>query len=292
MKNTSRQRLIAAALVCAMAFTVAQALIAQSPTEAPKDAAQEASAPAADDDTAAAELAKKLSNPIANLISVPFQFNYDTGIGPKDADKYTLNVQPVVPFTLNKDWNLIVRTIVPVVYQGSMANGLDSEFGLGDTVQSFFFSPKAPTADGWIWGVGPVFLWPTGTDDSLSSEKWGAGPTAVVLKQENGWTYGMLANHISSYAGASDRAYINATFVQPFVSYTTKTYTTLGLNTESSYDWRGEQWTVPLNLSVSQLLKIGGKPMQFSLGYRYYADKPDGGPDWGLRFAVILLFPK
>ncbi len=150
-----------------------------------------AEAPAGDD----TELAKKLSNPIANLISVPLQFNYDKGFGPKDAGVLRLNVQPVIPITLNEDWNLITRTIIPLVYQESPADGIDSQFGLGDTVQSFFFSPKQPF-NGWIWGVGPVFNWPTATDDQLGSEKWGAGPTIVVLKQESGWTYGMLANHI------------------------------------------------------------------------------------------------
>src|SRR5450432_1271152 len=145
----------------------------------PKYAVQETPAPAADSDSA--ELAKKLSNPVASLISVPLQFNYDTGFGPKDAYKLVLNVQPVIPITLNEDWNLIIRTIVPVVYQDSLADGIDSKWGLGDTVQSFFFSPKAPTSGGWIWGVGPVFLWPTATNDLLGSGKWGAGPTGLIL---------------------------------------------------------------------------------------------------------------
>jgi len=147
-----------------------------------------------------AELAKKLTNPVARRISVPFQFNYDEGFGPQDAFKLTLNIQPVVPLSLNEEWNLIIRTIVPVVYQDPPADGISSEFGLGDTTQSFFFSPKKPTAGGWIWAIGPVFLWPTGTDDLLDSGKWGAGPTALVLKQDHGWTYGMLANHLWSYA--------------------------------------------------------------------------------------------
>ena len=170
--------------------------------------------------------------------------------------------------------------------------GGNAKSGLGDTVQSFFFSPKAPTSGGWIWGVGPVFLWPTGTDDALGTGKWGAGPTAVLLKQQKGWTYGALVNHLWSYAGKSDRADVSATFLQPFVTYTTKTYTTFGFNTESTYDWKNHQWTVPLNVSVAQLLKMGNQPVQFTLGTRYYADKPSGGQDWGLRFVVTLLFPK
>lgn len=237
-----------------------------------------------------AELAKKLNNPIASLISVPIQNNWDFGIGPDNAMRYTVNVQPVIPFSIGKDWNLITRTIVPIIYAESPVRGGDDKTGLGDILQSFFFSPKQPTSGGWIWGVGPALLYPSGTDD-LSADKWGAGPTAVVLKQENGFTYGMLANHVWSYAG-SGPGYISATFLQPFISYTTKKHMTFSLNTESSYDWRNEQWTVPVNLMAAQLLKIGGMPLQLQLGGRVYAEKPSGGPDWGLRFAVTFLFPK
>jgi hypothetical protein len=239
-----------------------------------------------------AELAKKLQNPVASLISVPLQFNWDTGIGPEDASRYTLNVQPVIPFSIGKEWNLITRTIVPFIYAESPVAGGDHKSGLGDIVQSFFLSPKAPTSGGWIWGAGPVLLYPSATERALGSEKWGAGPTAVMLKQDSGWTYGLLANHIWSFAGRDSRADVSATFLQPFVSYTTKTYTTFGLNTESTYDWKNSQWTVPINLTVSQLLKLGNQPISLQLGGRYYAEKPDGGPDWGLRFNVTFLFPK
>jgi len=293
METTYRRGLMTAVILGATTLFV-QPLVAQSTpdqlTLTSGSATQASAAPAGGDDSA--DLAKKLSNPVANLISVPFQFNYDEPFGPKDANKWTLNVQPVLPLTLNDDWNLIVRTILPVVYQESVADGVDSTFGLGDTTQSFFFSPKAPTADGWIWGVGPVFLWPTGTDDSLGSQKWGAGPTAVLLKQESGWTYGILANHIWSYAGDSERSSVNSTFLQPFLSYTWSTGTTLGLNTESTYDWTASQWTVPLNLTISQLVRFGKQPVQFQIGPRYYAESPDGGPEWGARFTLTFLYPK
>jgi hypothetical protein len=241
---------------------------------------------------AAAELAKKLSNPVAALISVPVQNNFDFGAGPTgDGVQYKVNVQPVVPITLSEDWNLISRTIVPYVYQEDVI-GTTSQSGLSDTVQSLFFSPKAPTASGWIWGAGPVLLLPTATDDLLGAEKWGAGPTAVVLKQQSGWTYGALANHLWSFAGDENRADVNATFLQPFLSYTTRKQTTFTLNTEATYDWDNTQWTVPLNLSAAQLLKVGRLPVQFALGARYYAEKPATGPEWGLRFTVTFLFPK
>ena len=237
-----------------------------------------------------AELAKKLNNPIASLISVPIQSNWDFHIGPKDAMRYYVNVQPVIPFSLTKDWNLITRTIMPIVHLESVAPGVDEQNGLGDVTQSFFLSPTDPVG-GWIVGGGPVFLYPTATNNSVGAQKWGGGPTAVVLKQESGWTYGILANHLWSFAGSSHRANVNATFLQPFLAYTTKTYTTFTLNTESTYDWAGGNWTVPLNPQISQVLKIGGMPISIGAGGRYYAAAPAGGPLWGLRFVVTFLFP-
>jgi hypothetical protein len=240
----------------------------------------------------AADLAKKLSNPVAALISVPFQNNFDFGGGPNgDGFQYKVNIQPVVPITLNKNWNVISRTILPVVYQEDII-GTSSQGGLSDIVQSLFFSPKEPGPGGLIWGLGPVFLLPTATDGLLGSEKFGLGPTVVLLKQTHGWTYGALANQIWSVAGNDHRASVNATFLQPFLSYTTKKQTTFTLNSESTYDWTREEWTVPLNLMIAQLVKVGKTPVQFQIGGRYYAETPDNGPDWGLRCAVTLLFPK
>jgi hypothetical protein len=237
-----------------------------------------------------ADLAKKLANPIASLISVPIQSNYDFGIGPGDGTKSTTNIQPVIPFELNQDWNLISRTILPVIdQQGILPGGAADEFGLGDTVQSFFFSPKTSSP---IWGVGPVFLIPTATDSLLGSEQWGAGPTAVVLKQNGPWTYGALANHLWGFAADDDRNEVNATFIQPFVSYTTPKATTFSLNMENTYDWNSNQWTAPVNFVVSQIIKLGDQPVQFFGGVRYYTAKPDGGPEWGLRFGLTFLFPK
>lgn len=162
-------------------------------------------------------LAKELANPVAALISVPFQLNYDKGYA-NDGEKWVLNVQPVVPITLNDKWNLISRTILPVAYQRNVADN-GSQFGLGDTVQSIFFSPKDPTASGWIWGVGPAALLPTATDDLLGQKQWALGPTAVALKQtETGWTYGALVNQLWSVAGEKDRPKVNAMFLQPFLA--------------------------------------------------------------------------
>ncbi len=239
----------------------------------------------------AAELAKKLSNPIASLISVPLKVNWDTGIGPAGADKTTFLVQPVVPFAVTPEWNVIVRTILPYVDAQSPVAGGSSVKGFGDTLQSFFFSPKAPTAGGWIWGAGPAFQWATASKSQLGG-KWGIGPTAVVLKQEHGWTYGALANHVWSFAGGGGSADVNATFVQPFLAYATKSATTFTVNTESTYDWTANQWTVPVNLIASQLMRFGQQPVSFALGYRHYVERPANGPDWGLSFTFTLLFPK
>jgi hypothetical protein len=240
------------------------------------------------------ELAKKLANPIAALISVPFQLNYDQEIGPtEDGGRWTLNIQPVIPISLSEDWNLISRTILPVVWQDDIFPGAGSQWGTGDAVQSLFFSPKAPTASGWIWGAGPVFLLPTGSDDLLTADKWGAGPTVVVLKQAGPWTYGALSNHIWSFAGDDDRGDISATFLQPFVSYTTPTAWTFALNTESTYDWENEQWTVPIVPVVSHVTRIGSQLVSFGGGVRYWVETPEGGPHgWGFRLIVTLLFPK
>jgi hypothetical protein len=240
------------------------------------------------------DLAKKLSNPVASLISVPIQANYDENIGSdEEGSVWKINIQPVIPITLNEEWNLISRTILPIIDQDDIPIKGMGESGIGDIVQSLFFSPKAPTSGGLIWGVGPVFLLPTASEDVLGTEQWGIGPTAVGLKQVGPWTFGGLVNHIESVAGEEDRADVSATFIQPFISYITKTKTTISLNTESTYDWENEEWSVPINFNVLQLLKIGPQIIQVGVGMRYWADSPENEPqDWGARLQLTFLFPK
>ena len=242
-----------------------------------------------------AKLAQELSNPVANLISVPFQFNYDENIGPADEGRrYLLNIQPVIPISIAPEWNMISRTILPVIRQKDAFQpfSASSQFGLGDTLQSLFFSPKAPGPSGIIWGAGPAILLPTATDDRLGAEKWAAGPTAVVLKQQNGWTCGVLANHIWSFAGESDRADISNTFLQPFLSYTTSDAWTFTLNSESTYDWENQDWAVPINFQITKLTSIGSQPVSIGGGVRYWADSSASGPEgWGARAIVTFLYP-
>jgi hypothetical protein len=249
--------------------------------------------PHASADDSAANLAKQLNNPVAALISVPFQWNYDKDMGPgEDGDRQLVNIQPVVPITLNEDWNIISRTILPLIKQDEIQPGTDQQ-GMGDVLQSVFLSPKAPTASGWIWGAGPALLLRTASDDLLGAEKWGAGPTAVLLKQQHGWTYGALTNHIWSYAGNGDRSDVDSTYLQPFLSFTTSALTTYGVNTESTYDWEANEWSVPINLMITQLFKLGGQPMSLQAGVRYWAESTEPGPEgWGARITYTLVFPR
>ncbi|MDA8239339.1 MAG: hypothetical protein M0Z67_03085 [Nitrospiraceae bacterium] len=238
------------------------------------------------------ELQKKLENPVANMISVPFQNNWDFGIGPANAMRYTLNVQPVIPFELSKDWNLITRTIVPYIYAESPVEGGDDKSGLGDITQSFLLSPVKPV-NGWILAFGPILRYPTATDDALGGEKWGAGPQVLALQQNAGWTYGALVYHLWSFAGSDSRSDLNQTWLQLFLSRAfKKTHTTVGVSSESSYDWEAHEWTVPISVKVGQLIRIGKQPVKLGLSAIYYAVRPDNGPDCGIRFEVTLPFPK
>lgn len=277
----------AVASVAALAAALSHAPMAQAQSTA---AAPPGGAASGGD---AADLAKKLSNPIADLISLPFQLNYNDGYGADGNGEQTyLNIQPVIPISLNSQWNVISRTIVPIVSQDGLIPGEGSQFGFGNTVQSLFFSPKAPTAAGLIWGVGPAFQIPTATDN-VANNQWLAGVTGVALRQSGPWTVGGLANHLWSVSGNDKFGDVSATFVQPFLAYTTPRATSFSLNTESTYDWENEEWSVPINASIAQVVKIGRQPVQFSVGARYWAESPEFGPDgWGGRFQMTLLFPK
>lgn len=237
------------------------------------------------------ELAQQLTNPIADLVSIPFQYNWRNGVGPDDALQMVLNIQPVVPISLTESWNLVGRFIVPVISQPAMTPGVGPRTGLGDSLLSTFFSPVSDSK--LQWGVGPALSLPLTTDPMLGSGQWSGGPTGVALYLTGPWTFVLLANHLISFAdtGDVDRMDVNRTFLQPVVAYTTPQAWTFSLQSETTIDWEAEETTVPINLLVSKLTKLGPLPMSVQVGGGIYADAPDGGPEWQLRLAFTILLP-
>ena len=240
----------------------------------------------------AQDLAVKLNNPVANLISVPFQNNLDYGIGIYNGAKYTLNFQPVVPFTVSPRLNLITRYIIPIVDQHGITAEGSHQFGLSDATVSAFFSPVG-SKNGWIWGLGPAFLVPIGTDDFLSTRKWGIGPTALVLRQAKGLTYGFLTNQLWSFAGDEDRTDIDQMFLQPFFAYNWKSGAGVGLNSEITFNWEANTTNAFLNPTVSAVTTLGRQAISMALGPRIPLGGPEESkPDFGLRAVLTFVFPQ
>ncbi len=241
--------------------------------------------------TDAAELAKKLANPIASLISVPFQNNSDYGIGDNRGSRNTMNIQPVVPIKLSKNLNLITRIIMPIITQYNITGIGEKQNGIGDFVLSGFLSPSN-SKNGFTWGAGPVFLLPVGSSD-YTTKKFGVGPTAVALKQFNGWTVGGLINQIWSVAGSSERSDVSQMFFQPFVIYNWKSGAGIGGNFEWTENWKANTTVIWFNPTISALTSLGKQKAQFVIGPRFNVAAPDGAKaDMGWRAAVFFLFPK
>lgn len=238
-------------------------------------------------ETQSLEIAKKLVNPVASAMSFPFINNLDFCLGPsKHGIRYTMNFQPLLPFKLNEHWNLISRTIAPVVHQSDVV-GHSSQTGLGDFLQSFFFSPRK--TEPFIWGAGPALLIPTATNTFLGTGKLSVGPTLVILRQQGGWTYGVLTNHVWSVAGVHTGGKVSSTFLQPFLAYTTKSGWTLNTNSDSTKNWSTGKWGVPVNIFVTKLLRVAGKPVNMGGGARCWAMAPLGGPQGcGVRVNITL----
>ena len=236
----------------------------------------------------AEELANKLSNPVAGLVSVPFQSNIDYGIGNYNGSNYTLNVQPVVPISLSPNLNLITRYIIPIVDQHDVTGEGEDQFGLSDATISAFFSP-VDSKNGWIWGAGPAFLVPIGTDDFLSTRKWGIGPTALVLRQANGLTYGFLVNQLWSFAGDESRSDVNQMFLQPFFAKNWKSGAGINVNSEITCNWASNATTAFLNPSVTGVTKLGKQAVSLGVGPRIPLGQP---ADFGFRGVLTLVFPK
>jgi hypothetical protein len=238
-----------------------------------------------------ADLARKLANPISDLVSVPFQFNWEQNVGPHDETRFALNVQPVIPFSISSDWNMIARVIVPFVSQPSLFDGGAPASGVSDVLTSVFFSPKAGAL---IWGVGPVLSLPSTSIPTLGTGKWSAGPTVVVLKQRGPWTVGALWNQVWSFAGNTETNDVNQMFLQPFVAYQATRSVTLTVQSETSANWKVDEdrWTVPINVLLSKLSTFGVFPASYQLGFGGFPVHPNLGPSWKVRGAIVLLLPR
>jgi hypothetical protein len=239
------------------------------------------------------DLAKETQNPVSDLISVPFESNFNFGVGPNDDLQYILYVQPVVPFRLSEDWNLITRTIIPLIDQPELGPGVGDVFGLGDIQLSQFLSPAKSGA--LIWGIGPIFQFPTATDDALGSDKWSAGPTAAALTIRGPWVAGALVNHLWSFAGDDDRADVNQTLIQPIVNYNLPGGWFLSSVPYITANWEkdgDDRWTVPIGIGVGKVHRFGTQPVSLQLTPYYNVVRPDDAAEWTLQFRINLLFPK
>jgi hypothetical protein len=243
----------------------------------------------------ASDLAKETQNPIADLISLPFQYNTFFETGPKDKTQNTLLIQPVIPFSLNDDWNFIARPIIPLMELPPLTDGQNRNHGLGNIQFQGFFSPKETVGD-WIIGVGPYFEFPTnsGPDNRFGSDNWSAGPAFVALKFEGPWVYGGLVSQLWSYYG--DDPEVNITAIQPFVYYNMEDGWYLFSEPSLTANWYltddDTQWTIPIGGGIGKISTIGKQPVNTSLAVYYNAKAPKDGSDWQLQFQIQFLFPK
>jgi hypothetical protein len=240
---------------------------------------------AAGDDASA--LAEKLQNPIGGLTSVPFQSNTNFSEGPNKGTQDVLNIQPVIPVHLNEDWNLITRTILPLVWNPSLQPGQSVPFGLAPTAFSALFSPRQPV-NGWISGAGPIAQIPTVTSKTLGSNVWGAGPALVVVRMDGPRVYGLLVNNVFSSGGTSGSGgtSCNVTTINPFLSYNFGGGWFIGTGPIITASWNtgGEKWTLPVGAQAGWLIKIGGElPVNPLIGAYYNALRPQFGAAWQLR---------
>ena len=241
------------------------------------------------------ELAKLAQNPVGNLVSVPFQNNTNFDVGPLEKTQNVLNIQPVYPIHVNDDWNVITRTILPLLWQPEFVPGQGSTFGLSDIQFSAFLSPANPGE--WIWGAGAIAQLPTNTDDVLGNDRWGLGPTGVLLRIKKGdpWVYGALVNNIWSVSGSNSDPPINQFLLQPFVNYNFPGGTYLTTAPIVTANWEadgGDVWTVPLGGGVGHIFHLGRLPVNTQVSAYYNVATPEFGADWQLRVQVQLMFPK
>lgn len=240
----------------------------------------------------AQELADKLANPVANLISVPLQNNIDYGIGENNGSKYTINFQPVLPIQISSNLNLISRLILPIIDQRDVTANKSSQFGLSDASLTFFFSP-IHVKKGLLLGLGPALLLPTGTNEMLSAKKWAAGPSLLIGQQGKGLTYGFLVNQVWSFAGDNSRSAVSQMFLQPFLTHSFKSGASVGANAEINSNWQAGNTSTMLNLTVGSVTKLGKQLTQITIGPRLPLGGPaETRPDWGIRAVLAFVFAK
>ena len=236
---------------------------------------------------------QETQNPIADLISVPFQNNTDFGVGPHNRVKNVLNIQPIWPFHLTKNLNLITRTIAPIIRQPDLQKDSGDTNGLGDINTSLFFSPT--NSGKLLWGIGPIFQFPTATDEVLGTRKWAAGPTGVALTIQGPWVVGALANQIWSFAGNNDRDKVSFFLLQYFVNYNFKGGFYLTSSPIITANWEadsGNKWVIPFGGGTGKIFRIGKLPLNAQTQAFYNVEQTTLGPDWTLRFQLSFLFPK
>jgi hypothetical protein len=240
------------------------------------------------------DLAKAAQNPVSSLISVPFQENANLNVGPYDHMQNVLNIQPVIPIHLNEDWNLITRTILPIISQPGFAPNQGRTNGIGDTQVSLLFSPAKP--GNWIWGAGAIIQLPTHTNTVLGNNNAGYGPAFVILHLERGspWVYGVLINDVFSSDSATSPAYNNGT-IQPFLNYNLKSgmyFTSSPLMTVNWNAKGSDQWTVPMGGGVGKIFRFGKLPVNMQVAAYYNVASPQFGGNWQLRAQAQFMFPK
>jgi hypothetical protein len=243
----------------------------------------------------AEELAKLAQNPVGNLISVPFQNNTNYNVGPLNGNQNILNIQPVIPIEISPEWNIITRTIVPVISQPKLSQDSERKNGIGDTAFTAFLSPAKPGQ--WIWGVGPIVQIPTNTSDELGNKNWGLGPSFVVLHLDHGspWVYGVLLNNVWSLSSSKQGGSYNNGLIQPFVNYNFKGGLYLTSAPIATVDWKADsdqRWTVPLGGGVGKIFHLGRLPVNTQLSAYYNVVHPDNGANWQLRAQLQFMFPK
>jgi hypothetical protein len=241
------------------------------------------------------ELAKLAQNPVGNLISVPFQNNTNFNFGPEGGTQNVLNIQPVIPISVSDDWNIITRTILPIVSMPALSPDIPSLSGISNTTLTAFLSPANPGH--WIWGVGPVFQLPTNSNAELGNKNFGAGASFVVLHLEHGspWVYGFLMNNVWSTTTSKQGGAYNTGLLQPFVNFNFASGFYLTSSPIMTVNWKAQgsqQFTVPMGGGAGKIIHLGRLPVNCSLAAYYSVDKPEYGSNWNIRAQAQFMFPK